>query len=107
LGRFLFSIPIEIGYNYFNRLQDINLEVKMRKFGNFMLGAILGGLVGSTLAMLFAPASGEKARNEIKDYFSNIKDEINRAADEKRAELEMELHRLRSGEKTTIEDQTV
>jgi gas vesicle protein len=79
------------------------LEVKMRKFGNLMLGAILGGIVGSTLAILFAPASGEKARDEIRAYFSNIKDEVGRAADEKRAELEMELQRLRSGETISIE----
>lgn len=76
----------------------------MRKFGNFMLGAMLGGIVGSTLALLFAPAAGEKARDEIKAYFSNLKEELNRAADEKRAELEMELTRLRSGEKVAVEE---
>lgn len=76
----------------------------MRKFGNLMLGAVLGGIVGSTLALLFAPSSGEKARNEIKAYFSNIKDEVSRAADEKRAELEMELQRLQSGENISIEE---
>ena len=76
----------------------------MRKFGNLMLGAMLGGIVGSTLALLLAPASGEKARNEIRAYFSNIKDEVSRAADEKRAELEMELKRLRSGENIPIKE---
>lgn len=76
----------------------------MRKFGNLMLGAMLGGIVGSTLALLLAPASGEKARNEIRAYFSNIKDEVSRAADEKRAELEMELQRLRSGENIPIKE---
>jgi len=76
----------------------------MRKFGNFIFGAMLGGIIGSTLALLLAPASGEKARNEIKAYFSNLKEEINRAADEKRVELEMELHRLRSGEKVLVEE---
>jgi gas vesicle protein len=79
-------------------------EVEMRKFGNFVLGAMLGGIVGSTLALLFAPASGEEARDEIKAYFTNLKEELNRAADEKRAELEMELHQLRSGEKTVVEE---
>ena len=76
----------------------------MRKFGNFMLGAMLGGIVGSTLALMFAPASGEKARDEIKAYFINLKEELNRAADEKRAELEMELQRLRSGGGVKIEE---
>lgn len=76
----------------------------MRKFGNLMLGAILGGIVGSAAALLLAPASGEKARNEIRAYFLNIKDEVSRAADEKREELEMELQRLQSGENIPIEE---
>lgn len=76
----------------------------MRKFGNFMLGAMLGGIVGSTLALLFAPASGESVRDEIKAYFTNLQEELNRAADEKRAELETELHHLRSGESVKIEE---
>ena len=69
----------------------------MRKFGNFVLGAFMGGVIGSSLALLFAPATGEKARQEIIDYFTHIKDEVNRAADEKRAELVTQLETLRSG----------
>ena len=69
----------------------------MRKFGNFVLGAFIGGLVGSSLALLFAPTAGEKARHEIVDYFTHIKDEVNRAADETRAELTAQLETLRSG----------
>lgn len=68
----------------------------MRKFGNWVLGAILGGLVGSSLALLFAPEPGDKIRRDIEEYFTNIKSEVNRAADEKRAELEAQLRSLRS-----------
>jgi gas vesicle protein len=71
----------------------------MRKFGNMLLGAILGGLVGSSLALLLAPESGEKLRRDIQDYFKNIQAEVNRAADEKRAELEAQLNTLRTGGK--------
>lgn len=74
----------------------------MRKFGNFMMGAILGGLVGSALAILLAPESGENTRNEIKNHFKKLINEMKRAADEKRAELEMELHKLRSGENVQV-----
>jgi gas vesicle protein len=69
----------------------------MRKFGNFIFGAFLGGLVGSSLALLFAPTAGENARHEIVDYFTHIKEEVNRAADDKRAELVAQLDALRSG----------
>lgn len=76
----------------------------MRKFGNFVLGAMIGGLIGSSLALLFAPTEGDKARHEIVDYFTHIKDEVNRAADEKRAELVAQLETLRSGgEEVTTE----
>lgn len=76
----------------------------MRKFGNLVLGAIIGGLFGSAMALLFAPASGEKTRNEIEAYFTNLQEEVNRAADEKRVELEAQLRSMRSGEKVTIEE---
>ena len=69
----------------------------MRKFGNFIFGAFIGGLIGSTLALLYAPTSGDRARIEIVDYFSHIKDEVNRAADEKRSEMVAQLESLRSG----------
>jgi gas vesicle protein len=69
----------------------------MRKFGNFIFGAFLGGLIGSTMALLFAPTAGENARREIVDYFTHIKEEVNRAADDKRAELVAQLDDLRSG----------
>ena len=78
----------------------------MRKFGNLMLGAMLGGLIGSALALLFAPAPGEKTRGEIEAYFNNLQEEVGRAADEKRAELETQLNKMRSGEKVTIEEKS-
>jgi gas vesicle protein len=78
----------------------------MRKFGNLMLGAILGGLIGSALALLFAPAPGEETRNDIESYFKNLQEEVARAADEKRAELEAQLRSMRSGEKVAIEEKS-
>lgn len=78
----------------------------MRKFGNFFLGALIGGLVGSSLALLLAPASGEETRREIDKYFKNLQSEVTRAAEEKRAELEAQLAKLRSGENVTIEEKS-
>ncbi len=70
----------------------------MKRFGNFVLGAFLGGLIGSSVALLFAPVRGDSARQAIVDYFTNIKNEIDRASEEKRTELLAELEALRSGE---------
>jgi gas vesicle protein len=67
------------------------------------LGAIVGGLIGGSLGLLFAPASGEQTRKNIQGYFQNLQEEINRAADEKRTELEEQLRSLRSGSSIKIE----
>jgi gas vesicle protein len=82
------------------------MEENMRKFGNLLLGTLIGGLVGSSIALLFAPASGEETRREIDQYFKNLQAEVARAADEKRAELEAELDKLRSGKNVTIEEKS-
>lgn len=71
----------------------------MRKIGNLLLGAILGGVLGSSIALLLAPSSGEEIRRDINQYFEHLQDEVSRAADEKRAELEAELQSLKSGKK--------
>ena len=62
---------------------------------NFLSGLILGGLVGATLAILLAPESGEELRGEIRERVESIQAEVNRAASERRAELEKELAGLR------------
>jgi len=63
----------------------------MRAFGKFLLGAVIGGLVGSTLAMLFAPVSGNQIRERIYDYCTNIRDDVKNAAEQRRQELREEL----------------
>jgi gas vesicle protein len=73
------------------------MEADMRKYWNFLLGAILGGVVGGSLALFFAPNSGEQTRKGIEDYFKNLQHEIQKAGTEKRAELEAQLNQLRSG----------
>jgi gas vesicle protein len=63
----------------------------MRAFGKFLLGAAIGGLVGSTIALFFAPVSGSQVRERVYDYFTNIRDDVKNAAEMKRQELQEEL----------------
>ncbi len=67
----------------------------MRKFSAFLTGAILGGLVGSVLVLLFTPAPGKTLRQQLAEYFENLASEMRRAAAERRSELEGELQKLR------------
>jgi gas vesicle protein len=45
--------------------------------------------------MMLAPSSGGELRDHIKDYVQNLKDEVARAREAKRVELEHELLQLR------------
>jgi gas vesicle protein len=71
------------------------MEVLMRSASRFLFGFILGGLVGSGLAFLFAPEAGEDTRTNVKQYFDRVKEEVQLAMLEKRAEQENELAKLR------------
>ena len=66
----------------------------MRRFGLFVLGLSLGGLVGLALALLFTPASGDQLRKEAQDYYEELLEEARKAADARRQSLRMELNTL-------------
>jgi|APFre7841882724_1041349.scaffolds.fasta_scaffold00322_5 gas vesicle protein len=68
----------------------------MKQAYSFFLGALVGGLVGATIAILFTPASGENLRFQIQERSIQLKDEIKSVAEERRAELERELAALRT-----------
>lgn len=67
----------------------------MKGVTSFLSGLILGGLVGAALAILVAPESGDELRGQIRQRVDTIQAEITRAANERRAELEQELSRMR------------
>lgn len=67
----------------------------MHKAFNFMIGMFAGALVGSALAVLFAPASGRQLRADLQGYSGQMIKEIELAAQTRRAEMEEQLARLR------------
>jgi gas vesicle protein len=71
----------------------------MSRFINFTIGAVLGGLVGSALALLITPASGESLRNQMRETVVNVQSEMRQAALNRRAELEKQLAALRASHK--------
>ncbi len=52
----------------------------MSRFVNFMIGAVLGGLVGSALALLLTPSSGETLRNQMRETVVEVQGEVRQAA---------------------------
>ncbi len=68
----------------------------MRRTLSFFIGVTLGGLVGATLALLFAPSSGMELRAQIRDRAENLAGEVRQAANTKRIELQQRLDTLRA-----------
>ena len=66
-----------------------------RMFG-FLIGVTVGGLVGSTIALLMAPDSGELLRSRLRERGQNFFYEVRHAADERKIELRERLEDMRS-----------
>jgi gas vesicle protein len=74
----------------------LNQEEKiMRRVLGFLIGVTVGGLVGSTIALLMAPDSGEQLRAELRARGENFYNEVRSAADERRIELRQRLEYMR------------
>jgi len=69
----------------------------------FLEGFILGGLVGAAMALLVSPSSGEDLRSRIQAEAERIRTEVNKAASDRRVELEQQLSTLRSPRSSKLE----
>ena len=68
----------------------------MNRALNFLSGIVTGALVGATVAILMAPASGEDLRAQMRARAERIQAEVQQAAAQRRAEMERQLAALRS-----------
>lgn len=68
----------------------------MRRMFGFMIGIVVGGLIGSTVALLLAPYSGEKLREELRARGDGLLSEVRDAAEARRTELTERLQTLRA-----------
>lgn len=68
----------------------------MRRTISFFVGVVMGGLVGATVALLFAPESGSELRNQIRDRADSLTGEIRQAVGDRRIELQDRLETLRN-----------
>ena len=66
-----------------------------RMFG-FLIGIVVGGLVGSTIALLMAPESGEVLRTQLRSRGEGFFNDVRHAADERKIELRQRLDSMRA-----------
>jgi hypothetical protein len=77
-------------------------EIMMRKFFSFLMGTVMGALVGATVALLLTPESGEEFRGLIRQRFESLQGEIQEAAATRRIELEKQLADLRQPKTVSV-----
>jgi gas vesicle protein len=68
----------------------------MRRMFGFLIGIAVGGLVGSTIALLMAPESGGDLRHQIRARGQNFFSDVRHAADERKIELRQRLDAMRA-----------
>lgn len=68
----------------------------MNRFLSFLAGLFTGTIVGAIVAILFAPTAGADLQGEIRQRAITLRDEVAKAAEERRAELESQLAHLRN-----------
>lgn len=68
----------------------------MKRMFGFLIGIVVGGLVGSTIALLLAPESGDELRSEIRARGENFFSDVRHAADERKIELRQRLDAMRA-----------
>ena len=74
----------------------------MRRMFGFLIGITVGGLVGSTIALLLAPDSGEDLRLQLRERGQNFYNDVRHAADERRIELRQRLETMRAPREETM-----
>ena len=68
----------------------------MKRMFGFLIGIFVGGMVGSTIAMLLAPESGEELRAQIRSRGEGFFNDVRHAADERKIELRQRLDSMRA-----------
>jgi gas vesicle protein len=72
-----------------------NEEKTMRRTFGFLIGIVVGGLVGSSIALLMAPEPGDQLRAELRARGESFFNEVRHAADDRKIELRQRLEYMR------------
>jgi gas vesicle protein len=69
----------------------------MNKMLSFIAGSMCGAVVGATVALLLAPASGEEIRGEVVHRWEEALNEARLAMEETRRDLQAQFEMMQQG----------
>lgn len=69
----------------------------MNKILSFLAGSMCGAVVGATIALLLAPASGEELRGEMVNRWEEALNEARLAMEETRRDLQAQFEMMQQG----------
>ncbi len=73
-------------------------------FGTFLVGFVIGGLVGAAVALLMAPQTGEETRAAIMEKSIELKDKAVVSAEEARSRAEKAMEDARVQAEESVEE---
>ena len=74
------------------------------KLNGFLSGMLLGGVLGTTIAMLFTPVSGKKMRRRISRSTEDVLDDVNDYIESSREKVESLIKDSRKKADAMIQD---
>lgn len=96
-GRFVMSVKQPINYNTTQDYTQINDTIygdEKLHAKDFVIGALVGGIVGAAVALLLAPKAGSELRNDVAVQAVTLKDkgiELSETAKDKTVQLSTQL----------------
>ncbi len=73
-------------------------------FGAFLIGFVVGGVVGAVTALLLAPQSGEETRTLLKEKSIELRDKASKTAEEALARAEAAAAEARANYEKLAQD---
>ena len=71
---------------------------RMRRGFNFLLGVLVGCVIGAAVVMLTAPQSGQETRGGARERLDSILEEGRKAFAARKAELETRMADIQAGQ---------
>lgn len=68
----------------------------MKRISRFIFGAMIGGLIGSSIVILLAPESGEETRTAFSSRLEDLVRQITTAIEERKEELKKEFENYKN-----------